>query len=54
MVIALGPAFAAELDTTLCGLSHGEVLEALIDGIESKGMRARVVKFFHTARNNFV
>jgi len=49
VVIALGPAFAAELDTTLCGLSHGEVLEALIDGIESKGMRARVVKFFHTA-----
>lgn len=49
VVIALGPAFAAELDTTLCGLSHGEVLKALAEGIDSKGMRARVVKFFHTA-----
>ncbi len=49
VVIALGPAFAAELDTTLCGLSHGEVLKALTAGIESKAMHARVVKFFHTA-----
>ena len=49
VVIALGPAFATELDTTLCGLRHGEVLRAMIEGIESKGLRARVVKFHHTA-----
>ncbi|CAN5235443.1 hypothetical protein BH10PSE7_BH10PSE7_06170 [soil metagenome] len=49
VVIAVGPAFASELDTTLCALSHGEVLKALISGIESKSMRARVVKYYGTA-----
>ncbi len=49
VVIAIGPAFAATLDTTLCGLSHGEVLKALVAGIEGKGLRPRIVKFFHTA-----
>lgn len=49
VVIALGPAFASELDTTLCGLRHGEALKALTGGIESRGLKARVVKFYHTA-----
>lgn len=49
VVIAVGPAFASALDTTLCGLSHGEVLKAITEGIESKGMKARVFKIFHTA-----
>jgi propanediol dehydratase large subunit len=49
VVIAVGPAFASELDTTLCGLSHGEVLKALMEGIESRGLRPRVIKIHHTA-----
>lgn len=49
VVIAVGPAFASALDTTLCGLSHGDVLKAITEGIESKGMKARVFKIFHTA-----
>jgi propanediol dehydratase large subunit len=49
VVIALGPAFASELDMALCGLAHGEVLKALMQGIASKGLTARVIKFFHTA-----
>lgn len=49
VVIAIGPAFAGKLDRVLCGLSHGEVLAALIEGIESKGMRARIIKIYHTA-----
>ncbi|MFO1147836.1 MAG: propanediol/glycerol family dehydratase large subunit [Alsobacter sp.] len=49
VVIAVGPAFASELDTTLCGLRHGEVLKALAEGVESQGLRPRVVKVFHTA-----
>jgi propanediol dehydratase large subunit len=49
VVIALGPAFASELDTTLCGLSHGEVLKALAEGVQSKGLRTRLIKFHHTA-----
>lgn len=49
VVIAVGPAFASELDTTLCGLTHGEVLDALVEGIASKGLRPRIVKIYHTA-----
>lgn len=49
VVIAVGPAFGTDLDTTLCGLSHGKTLRALITGIESKGLSARVVKVFHNA-----
>jgi hypothetical protein len=49
VVIALGPAFASGLDKTLCGLSHGETLRALCDGIASQGLVARIVKFHHTA-----
>jgi len=49
VVIALGPAFAATLDKTLCGLSHGETLKALSDGIASQGVAARIVKYHHTA-----
>lgn len=49
VVVAVGPAFAQDLDTTLSGLSHGEVLAALCEGIASKGLKPRVVKFHHTA-----
>jgi hypothetical protein len=49
VVIALGPAFASDLDTTLSGLRHGEVLAALIAGISSQGCKLRLVKFHHTA-----
>jgi len=49
VIIALGPAFASTLDKTLCGLSHGETLKALCDGIASQGIAARIVKYHHTA-----
>jgi propanediol dehydratase large subunit len=49
VVIAVGPAFAADLDTTLSGLSHGEVLKALSEGIAAEGLTRRVIKFHHTA-----
>lgn len=49
VVIAVGPAFATLLDRTLCGLSHGETLRALIAGIESEGLSARIVKMAATA-----
>jgi hypothetical protein len=49
VVVALGPAFAAGLDTTLCGLSHGEVLREIVAGIEGQGLKARIVKVFATA-----
>ena len=49
VVIAVGPAFATLLDRTLCGLSHGETLAALIAGIRSRGLRERIVKMHATA-----
>ncbi len=49
VVIAVGPAFATALDTVLCGLTHGETLRALIGGIASEGLCARVVKVHHSA-----
>jgi propanediol dehydratase large subunit len=49
VVIAVGPAFASDLDRTLSGLSHGEVLKAITEGIVAQGLKPRVVKFHHTA-----
>jgi hypothetical protein len=49
VVVAVGPAFAGTLDTTLCGLSHGEVLREILAGIASQGIKARIVKVFATA-----
>ena len=49
VVLALGPAFADTLDTTLCGLNHGEVLREILAGIAGQGVKARIVKVFATA-----
>jgi propanediol dehydratase large subunit len=49
VVIAVGPAFASELDTTLCGLTHEEVIKAITEGIASKGLTPRIWKMYQTA-----
>jgi|AraplaMF_Col_mMF_1032025.scaffolds.fasta_scaffold00010_253 propanediol dehydratase large subunit len=49
VVVAVGPAFASGLDTTLCGLGHGEVLREIVAGIEAQGIKARIVKVVATA-----
>ncbi len=49
VVIGLGPAFAAGLDRTLCGLAHGEVLAALAEGVASQGLAARFVRINDSA-----
>ncbi len=49
VVVGLGPAFAENLDHTLCGLSHGEVLAALTEGITAQGLVPRFVRFYDTA-----
>lgn len=54
IVIAVGPAFGTALQTTLLGLSHREVLQALIAGIENEGLSARVVKIFATSDCGFI
>jgi hypothetical protein len=54
IVIAVGPAFATALDSTLLGLPHEEVLRALVSGIEAEGLRARIVKIYSTSDCGFI
>jgi propanediol dehydratase large subunit len=44
VVVALGPAFGDALRATIGGLSHRDVLEALLDGIREEGGTPRLVR----------
>jgi hypothetical protein len=44
IVIALGPAFGDGLSTTIAGLGHRDVLEALMEGVRDAGARPRLVR----------
>jgi hypothetical protein len=54
VVIALGPAFAAQIDRTIAGLSHRDVIAALLDGIAEEGLPARLVRVHHTSDCAFI
>ena len=54
VVIALGPAFGAEIDHTIGGLNHRDVLSAVLQGIQDEGVPARVVRIHHTSDCAFV
>ena len=49
VVVAVGPAFGAALTKTINGLSHEDVLAAILTGIASEGLVARLVKVYHTS-----
>ena len=49
VVVAVGPAFASAISTTLAELGHAEVLRAILDAIEEEGVAWRVVKVHHGA-----
>jgi hypothetical protein len=44
VVIAVGPAFGATLQATINGLSHRDVLEALLEGVRAEGAAPRLVR----------
>ena len=44
VVIALGPAFADGLQQTIGGLAHGDVIEALVEGVRAAGANPRLVR----------
>lgn len=44
IVIAVGPAFGSELRTTIRGLPHRAVLQALMAGVREEGLLPRIVK----------
>jgi propanediol dehydratase large subunit len=49
VIVAVGPAFGAELTRTINGLDHEEVLAAILTGVASQGLVARVVKIYRTS-----
>lgn len=49
VIVAVGPAFGTALTRTINGLEHEAVLEAILTGIASEGMIARIVKVYHTS-----
>ncbi len=54
VVIGLGPAFAASLQATINGLSHGSVLKALDEGVRSIGGAPRFVRVRRTSDVAFI
>ncbi|MGB3904662.1 MAG: glycerol dehydratase reactivase beta/small subunit family protein [Anaerolineae bacterium] len=54
IVIALGPAFGAEISHTIGGLDHRDVLSAVLQGIQGEGVPARVVRAHHTSDCAFI
>jgi hypothetical protein len=54
VVVAVGPAFADGLRETIAGLPHGEVLAAVVAGVEEAGAAARVVRVRRAADVAFI
>ena len=54
VVVALGPAFGAEIDRTIGGLDHRDVLSAIFRGTRDEGVPARVVRVHHTSDCAFI
>jgi hypothetical protein len=49
VVVAVGPAFGAALTRTINGLPHEEVLAAILTGVASEGLTARIVKVYRSS-----
>lgn len=55
VVIALAPAFGDKLKKhTITGVPHAAVLREIMAGIEEEGMKARVIRVWHTSDVAFV
>ncbi len=49
ILVAVGPAFNEALTSTIGGLSHEDVLIAILTGVAREGMIARMIKVHHTS-----
>jgi propanediol dehydratase large subunit len=49
VIVAVGPAFGRELNLTIGGLAHEEVLAAILTGIAEQGLTARLVRVSHSS-----
>jgi propanediol dehydratase large subunit len=54
VVVAVGPAFGAQISRTIGGLSHVDVLECVLQGVRDEGVLARVVRVRHTSDCAFI
>jgi hypothetical protein len=54
VVVAVGPAFAAALRETINSLRHGDVLEAICEGIRAEGGAPRLVRIRRVADVAFI
>jgi propanediol dehydratase large subunit len=54
VVVAVGPAFADGLRETIAGLSHADVLRAVVEGVEGAGAAARIVRVRRAADVAFI
>jgi propanediol dehydratase large subunit len=54
VVIALGPAFGAEISRTIGGLSHVDVLDYVLQGVCDEGVLARLIRVHHTSDCAFI
>lgn len=49
VVVAVGPAFGTALTSTIGNLAHADVLAAILTGVASEGLTARVIKIYHSS-----
>lgn len=49
VVIAVGPAFGAQIRQTINGLDHRQVLAVIVEGICSQSVPTRIVRIYHTS-----
>ncbi|HUW09585.1 MAG TPA: propanediol/glycerol family dehydratase large subunit, partial [Anaerolineae bacterium] len=54
VIIAIGPAFGAQMSRTVGGLAHREVLISMLQGVHDEGVPARVVRVHHTSDCAFI
>jgi len=54
VVIAVGPAFGAQMDHTIADLDHRDVLDAMLQGVSEEGVPARIVRVHHTSDCAFI
>ncbi len=54
VVVAVGPAFADGICETINGLPHGDVLEAVVDGVRQAGGKPRLVRVARVADVAFI
>lgn len=54
VVIGISPTFNEEINSTITGVSHEEVIREIVAGIEEEGLRTRVIKVYKSADVAFI